>query len=61
MVTTTAATDRTYVQVDGTEIGYVVRSKSGWSMSATQHGNYAHLTGMRTKAAAVAALAETAR
>lgn len=51
----------TVVMVNGVEIGWVKRSgQGGWRFAATQRGNYAHLSGIRTKAAAIAALARTA-
>lgn len=62
MVTTIKRNDSTIVLVNGVEVGYVKKSnRSGWFMAATQTGNYAHDTGFRTKAIAVAALARTAK
>lgn len=60
-VNTTTRNGQHYVTIGTTEIGYVYRAKGGWVLTATQFGNYAHLTGLRTKALAVAALVRTAK
>lgn len=62
MVTTAQRNGKAIVSVNGIEIGYVVkRAASRWQMVATQTGNYANMTGLRTKADAIASLARTAK
>jgi len=53
MITTITSQGRTYVSVDGHEVGYVAKGERGWYLAATEKGNYAYLTGLRTKQSAI--------
>jgi hypothetical protein len=52
-VTVAFPSGRAYVEVGGHEVGYVAKGERGWYLAATEKGNYAYLTGLRTKAQAI--------